>query len=166
MKNNIILNSENLVLRNLHKDDLETLFEYRNDEHCAKYQRWEDTSLDYLKNLIENNQDKNILDKETLQLAIALASTNELVGDVFVAFKDKVITLGYTISPKYQRMGFAYEIIKALIKYIFDNFKGYEIVCLVHPENEPSKNLLDKLNFKNEGYVEKIDSIIYSMLDN
>lgn len=165
MKNNITLKSENLVLRNLHKDDLQTLFEYRNDENCAKYQRWEDTSLDYLKNLIENNKEKNILDKETLQLAIGLASTNELVGDMFVAFKDKVITLGYTISPKHQRRGFAYEIIKSLVNYIFDNFDGYEIVCLVHPENEPSKNLLNKLNFKNEGYVEKIDSIIYYIKD-
>lgn len=166
MEKNIILKSENLALRNLCKDDLDTLFEYRNDENCAKYQRWEDTSLEYLRKLIDTNEEKSILEEKNLQLGIALLSDNELIGDMFVAFKDKTITLGYTISPKYQRRGYAYEILKALIEYIFYNFEGYEIVCLVHPDNEPSKRLLKKLEFKNEGYAEKIDSIVYVLNEN
>lgn len=155
------LKSENLLLRNLQNDDLNNLFEYRNDENCAKYQRWEDTSLEHLKDFIEINKNKSILDEENLQLAIALSSNNELIGDMFVGFKDKTISLGYTISPKYQRRGYAYEILKSTIDYIFNNFKGYEIACLVHSDNKPSKNLLKKLEFESEGYVEKIDSIVY-----
>ena len=50
-----------------------------------------------------------------------------------------------------------------LISYLFDNFKGYEIVALVHPDNEPSKKLLEKLNFESDGYVEKLDSIVYCL---
>ena len=127
-----------------------------------KYQRWKDTSRESLKDLISKNKNSKI-DGNTVQLAISLKATDELIGDVFVAFKDKVITLGYTIAPKYQRNGYAFEIISAIKDYLFDNFEGYEIVGLVHPDNEPSKKLLEKLDFINEGYVNVIDSIIYSM---
>ena len=41
--------------------------------------------------------------------------------------------------------------------------QGYELVALVHPDNEPSKNLLEKLNFESEGYAEKLDSIVYCL---
>lgn len=162
----MILKSKNLLLRNLKSDDLNSLFEYRNNESCAKYQSWEDTTLCYLNTLIEDSKEKTFFDEETMQLAIALLSTDDLVGDMFVAFKDKTITLGYTISPKYQRRGYAYEILRQTIDYIFDKFNGYEIACLVHPDNEASKNLLKKLEFENEGYVEKIDSIVYILNKN
>lgn len=36
------------------------------------------------------------------------------------------------------------------------------MVGLVYPENEPSIKLLEKLEFKSEGYVEQLDSIVYS----
>ena len=32
---------------------------------------------------------------------------------------------------------------------------------MVHPDNIASKRLLEKLNFKNEGYSEKMKSVIY-----
>lgn len=160
----IFLETKRLVLRNLQVEDLNTLFEYRNDPHCAKYQRWNDTSVEYLEALIEKNKLAKILDKKTMQVAIGLKTSYELIGDMFIAFKDNTITLGYTISTKYQRNGYAYEMLKEVIDYIFDNFENYEIVCLVHPNNEPSINLLEKLNFKNEGYVKVIDSIVFSII--
>lgn len=158
----MILETKRLILRNFKDKDLDTLFSYRNDNNCAKYQRWKDTSRESLKDLISKNKNSKI-DGNTVQLAISLKATDELIGDVFVAFKDKVITLGYTIAPKYQRNGYAFEIISAIKDYLFDNFEGYEIVGLVHPDNEPSKKLLEKLDFINEGYAKVIDSIIYSM---
>lgn len=159
----VFLETKRLVLRNLKYEDLNTLFEYRNDPHCAKYQRWDNTSLDYLKGLIEKNNTARILDKKTMQVAIGLKSSNELIGDMFIAFKDNTITLGYTIATKHQRNGYAYEILKGVMTYIFDNFSNYEIACLVHPNNEPSIKLLEKLNFKNEGYVKSIDSVVFSI---
>lgn len=158
----MILETKRLILRNFKDNDLDRLFEYRNDTNCGKYQRWKDTSIESLKDLISKNKNSRI-DGNTVQLAISLKSTEELIGDVFIAFKDKVITLGYTIAPKYQRNGYAFEIISAIKDYLLDNFEGYEVVGLVHPDNEASKKLLEKLNFINEGYAKVIDSIIYSM---
>jgi [ribosomal protein S5]-alanine N-acetyltransferase len=158
----IILESDRLVIRNLKSDDITSLYEYRNDYNCAKYQAWADTSKKYLKEFIENQKNKTIEDNR-LQLAIAIKTTNELIGDIFVSIKDRTISLGYTIKPKFQRQGYAYETLKEFIKYLFNRFKGYEIVCMVHPENEASKNLLKKMNFINEGYFEKRNSIVYSL---
>ncbi|WP_416906554.1 GNAT family N-acetyltransferase [Paraclostridium sordellii] len=70
--------------------------------------------------------------------------------------------MGYTISEKYQRKVYAYEILNEFIEYSFKKFKNYnEIVAMVHPDNIASKRLLEKLNFKNEGYSEKMKSVIY-----
>lgn len=82
--------------------------------------------------------------------------TNELIGDIYLAFKDKTITLGYTIAPKHQRKGYAYEILQSIIFYFFNNFDEYEIVCMVHHDNKTSKMLLEKLNFENEGYLNNL----------
>jgi len=157
-----IIETDRLILRNFKEEDINILYSYRNNINCSKYQRWEDTSKEYLINFIKEERLKT-LNNDSLQLAIAHKENDDLVGDVFIAFKEKCITIGYTIDSKYHRKGYAYEIIKDLISYLFNNFEDYEIVGLVHPNNEPSKKLLEKLNFENEGYVEKLDSLVYSL---
>lgn len=156
----MILETERLVLRNFKDSDLDCLYDYRNNILCSKYQRWEENSKEYLADFIKNEKGK-ILNGETIQLAIALKSTDILIGHIYVAFKGKTITLGYTISYRHQRNGYAYEMLKSFIEKLFEMFPTYEIACLVHPENIASKKLLEKLNFKNEGYESKINSVIY-----
>jgi RimJ/RimL family protein N-acetyltransferase len=158
----MILETERLLLRNFKYDDLDLLYKYRNELNCAKYQSWDDTSREYLQSFIKEEKNK-IVKGETLQLAISLKNNNELIGDTYIAFKNKTITLGYTISPQHQRKGYAYEILQSIISHLFKNFDDHEIVCMVHPDNEASKMLLEKLNFENEGYLKEIDSLIYSL---
>lgn len=162
MKVNSIIETDRLVLRNFKEEDIDILYSYRNNKICGKYQRWENTSKEYLINFIKEQRLKKFND-DSLQLAIAHKENDDLIGDIFIAHKENCITIGYTVDPRYHRKGYAYEIINALISYLFDNFKGYEIVGLVHPDNEPSKKLLEKLNFDSEGYVEKLDSIVYCL---
>ena len=157
-----IIETDRLVLRNFKEKDIDILYSYRNNKNCSKYQRWENTSKEFLINFIKEERLKTI-SNDSLQLAIAHKKNDDLVGDIFIARKEKCITIGYTVDFKHHRKGYAHEIINALISYLFDNFKGYELVALVHPDNEPSKNLLEKLNFESEGYAEKLDSIVYCL---
>lgn len=159
---NTIIETDRLLLRCFKEKDIDILYSYRNNEVCSKYQRWENTSKEFLLNFIQEEKLKTF-DNNRLQLAVADKESDDLVGDIFIANKDKCITIGYTIDFNKHRKGYAYEIINALIGYIFDRFKGYEIVGLVHPNNEASKQLLEKLNFESEGYVEKLDSIVYCL---
>ena len=162
MKISPIIETDRLVLRNFKEKDIDILYSYRNNKNCSKYQRWENTSKEFLTNFIKEERLKTI-SNDSLQLAIAHKENDDLVGDIFIARKEKCITIGYTVDFKHHRKGYAHEIINALISYLFDNFKGYELVALVHPDNEPSKKLLEKLNFESDGYVEKLDSIVYCL---
>lgn len=156
----IILYTERLHLRNFRLDDLEHLFEYRNNKECGKYQEWKDTSKEYLKKLIETNFDRD-LNNDEMQFAIALKRTDKLIGDLYISKKEKTISLGFTISPYFQRKGYIFELLTSLIPFLFQKYDDYEICCLVHPENIASKSLVDKLNFVKEEYIEKWNSYVY-----
>ena len=45
----IVLHTPRLFLRNFIPEDLEVLYDYRNNEGCARYQHWENTSKEYLR---------------------------------------------------------------------------------------------------------------------
>lgn len=159
----MISQTERLILRNLNADDLEELFDYRNAEACSRFQRWEDTSKEYLKTFIDRYQ-KDIFLSDAPQQHYAISLKNgRLIGDIayFYNAAEKCITLGYTISYRYHRQGFAFEILSALIPEIQRSYPDFELVALVEGENLPSIGLLQKLGFHRECYAEKIHSWIY-----
>lgn len=88
-----------------------------------------------------------------------------MVGDLswFYNPSDRCITLGYTIARPYQRKGYAFEILSALIRRAREAFPALDLVALVEPENIPSIRLLEKLGFQQECWAEKIYSFIYSI---
>lgn len=150
------------ILRRFEHRDLKNLYLYRNNEACSRYQRWDATSEESLKDLIEKHQNRELEDGD-IYLAIADSYTDELIGEVYIALKEKTITLGYTISPEYQRKGYAYEVLSTLIPELLNEYTGFEIVCLVHSNNQPSKKLLEKLGFKKQGCKARIYSKIFSL---
>lgn len=157
-----MLETKRLVLRNFKDTDINELFEYRNHPKCNLYQRYDDTSKSYLKKFITANKNNIFLSPKEQHLAITLKS-GELVGDLSIFFKNITITLGYTISYKHQRKGYAFEILSKVIEVIHNKYSNYEIVAMVDKDNIASIGLLEKLEFKNEGYEEKIKSYIYSL---
>ena len=116
----------------------------------------------YLNNFIKVNKSSEFLLEEEQHFAIALR-TGELIGDLSIYFNNNTITIGYTISYKYQRNGYAFEILSNLIEVIHERYKNYEIVAMTDKENEASINLLKKLGFVNEGYEERVESYIFSL---
>ena len=135
--------TKRLRLRKFKEDDLEELYDYRNNDSCNKYQRYDDTSKEYLNNFIKVNKSSEFLLEEEQHFAIALR-TGELIGDLSIYFNNNTITIGYTISYKYQRNGYAFEILSNLIEVIHERYKNYEIVAMTDKENEASINLLKK----------------------
>lgn len=157
-----MLETKRLKLRNFKDTDIYELFDYRNNQLCAKYQRYDDKSEKALSEFIKRNKDQHFLSETEQHYAITL-KTGELIGDVAIYFKKETITLGYTISYKHHRKGYAFEILSALVKSLHYKYLEYEIVCLVDEGNIPSMKLLEKLGFINEGYEEKVKSYIFSL---
>ena len=115
--------TKRLRLRKFKEDDLEELYDYRNNDSCNKYQRYDDTSKEYLNNFIKVNKSSEFLLEEEQHFAIALR-TGELIGDLSIYFNNNTITIGYTISYKYQRNGYAFEILSNLIEVIHERYKN------------------------------------------
>ena len=71
--------TKRLRLRKFKEDDLEELYDYRNNDRCNKYQRYNDTSKEYLNNFIKVNKSSEFLLEEEQHFAIALR-TGELIA--------------------------------------------------------------------------------------
>ena len=159
----MFLKTDRVYLRNLRTEDAAVLYRYRNDPTCARYQRWEHTSLTYLQQFVEQFSNCHFLSREEEQhYAICLLSS-EMVGDLscFYNEKDLCITLGITIAPKYHRRGIAREILAEVIHTAQNRHPHLDIAALIDPDNVASIALFEKLGFYRECYAASIQSFVY-----
>ena len=159
----IIFKSTRLYVRYFKVSDLETIYKYRNDIRCSKYQTWSDTSLDELKAFIYELRNKKI-GKDWIQLAIIRSEDDLHIGDIYLNFDESSISIGYTIDADFHRQGYGYEILVELLKYLKANFKQKSILAKVFIPNIASINLLHKLKFKRVGTIKKDDTFIFEYL--
>jgi RimJ/RimL family protein N-acetyltransferase len=159
----IIFKSSRLYVRYFKVSDLETIYKYRNDIRCSKYQTWSDTSLDELKAFIYELRNKKI-GKDWIQLAIIRSEDDLHIGDIYLNFDESSISIGYTIDADFHRQGYGYEILVELLKYLKDNYKQKSILAKVFIPNIASINLLHKLKFKRVGTIKKDDTFIFEYL--
>lgn len=157
----IFLETERLRLRNIEEKDLDIMYEYRNNQRCSRYQRGQTKDKEGLINLIAERKDGKISLEKACILTIALRKSDEMVGEVVVIPQKNVISMGYTISYKHHRKGFAFEMLTALIELLHEKYPCQEFICLVEPENIASIELLKKLGYSDIGYDEKNNSKIY-----
>ena len=155
--------TERLLVRNLSAEDLDELFDCRNNADCARYQHWQDTSRDALDRFIKAYGSCIFPSEQPEQHYAICRMDNRLIGDlsIFYNSSDPCIPLGYTISQRFWRQGYAYEVLTEVIKLLRQRFPGVDIVGLVEKENLPSIALLKKLHFTEEGYSDKIHSYIF-----
>ena len=110
----ISIDTKRLHLRNVSQDDVHVMFDYRNNEICAKYQRGQAKDFEEILNLIERRKNDEISIDSPCMIAVALKETNEMI----VKPKDNTISLGYTFSYKYHRQGYAFEALTVLHEHL------------------------------------------------
>jgi [ribosomal protein S5]-alanine N-acetyltransferase len=158
--NEVLFKSNRLYVRYFKEEDIRTLYKYRNDIRCYKYQTWTDRSLADLTYFILELK-KRKLGKDWIQLAIVRNEDNLHIGDFYLNFDKHSISIGYTIDGDFHRQGYAYEIIVELLKYLKANFKQRSILARVFIPNLASINLLHKLGFKQIGIIKSEDTLIF-----
>lgn len=159
-----VLQTHRLLLRNLCSDDVGLLFAYRNDKQCNLYQRYDDTSIEYLRSLVQTYAHSCFPSREQEQhYAIVQRENGCMVGDLTVFFteKDSCFTLGITIAPEYQKQGYAFELLKEVVAVLRKREPAMDIVALIEKENAGSIALFRKLNFVEECYADSIQSYVY-----
>lgn len=116
----IYLETGRLVLRNLRAEDVDVMFDYRNNEVCARYQRGQTKERAEIAALVERRSKDVIGVDAPFMLAVALKESNEMVGEIVVMPKDGTISMGYTFSYHHHRRGYAFEALTALTALLHD----------------------------------------------
>lgn len=157
----IFLQTDRLILRNVERKDAEVICDYRSSDICARYQVWTIKDLKGICELIERRKDDVISTAAPAMVAVALKDSGEMIGEIAIMPNEGAITLGYTLSYRYHRKGYAYEALSALINMLHAKFPDWEFISFVFPENEASKSLLLKLGYKNLGYIPSKKSVAF-----
>ncbi len=157
----IILETRRLTLRSLLPKDAAVMFDYRNNEICARYQRGQTKDYDKIAALIERHQEDLVSVDAPFMLAAALKESDEMIGEIVLIPKEGTITMGYTFSYRYHRRGYAFEALSALLELLHKRFPDWDFICFTEPENEPSMALLKKLGYEHLGYAPPITSQVY-----
>jgi len=161
----ILMETERLLLRNLELSDINEIYDYRNNEVCNQYQRWDDFTKEDILSFITNFKEDVFLSvKDEQHFAICEKQSLELVGELaYFYVPDDCITLGISISYKYHKNGFAYEMLKEVVRLIRIQHPTMDIVGLIEKDNIKSIGLFEKLGFQQECYAESIASYVYVM---
>ena len=157
----IHIETERLILRNVKEKDANIIYDYRNNEICARYQRGQTKDYAGISQLVEKRKSDVISTDAPSFIAVALKATDEMVGEIVVMPNEGTISLGYTFSYKHHRKGYAYEALSALIEMLHKKYTDWDFICFTEKENIPSMNLLKKLGYKDMGYIQKMESQVF-----
>jgi RimJ/RimL family protein N-acetyltransferase len=144
-------------LRNFEEKDLELFMAYRNNEEWMKFQGFKNLTKDeYRKALLVP------LDIEKgIQLAIVNKDTDRLLGDIYLEKKEKIIEVGYSIDPVFSRKGYITEVLEVLLPKLSESYSDCKILATIEKDNIPSKNLLLKLGFTYDCFIDKWQEEVY-----
>ena len=155
------LETARLILRNVAAKDADNMYDYRNNEICARYQRGQTKDYNGIVALVERRKNDVVSVDAPFMVAVALKDTDEMVGEIVVMPKDGTISLGYTFSYKHHRKGYAFEALTALINMLHKQYPKWDFISFTEPENEPSMALLKKLGYKDMGYIPSMESQVF-----
>lgn len=155
----IFLETQRLYLRSLRTSDIEELYDYRNEERCARFQRGQLRERADLEALILRRQNDAFLTEGKKQLAIGFKD-GTLIGEITI-FNQAAIVMGYTLSYKHHRKGYAYEMLSAVIVALHQAYPTKEFLCFVEFENVASIRLLKKLGYEALGVDSAENALVF-----
>ena len=154
----IFFETKRLLLRNVMSNDVDVMFDYRNNEVCARYQRGQTKTYEGIEDLVQRRREDKISTESPFMIAVALKDTNEIIGEIVVMPNENTFSLGYTFSYKYHRRGYAFEALTVLIDFLHEKFMDWEFISFTDPKNVASMGLLTKLGYKDLGYIPSKES--------
>lgn len=152
------LETNRLILRQVRPADAAVMYDYRNHDICAKFQRGQTKDLDGILKLLDAHSDDALSVEGDALVAVALKDSDEMVGEIVVMPNDGAISLGYTFSYRHHRKGYAFEALSALTQHLHEQYPDWEFISFVEPKNTPSIALLKKLGYRDLGYIPKLTS--------
>ncbi|HEY1080159.1 MAG TPA: GNAT family N-acetyltransferase [Bdellovibrio sp.] len=147
--------SSRLTYKCLSEEDLETFSDLVQDSHVREFlMEGMELSLDECKDFIAKS--KSLQEKCSLGIYLIRLS-DKVIG--YCGFMDTHpvsadLDVVYAFPMKYTGQGFATEVCKALLALTAKVQFPADITAVVNPENKHSIKVLEKCQFKNEGFCE------------
>jgi RimJ/RimL family protein N-acetyltransferase len=142
------LETPRLALRRSHAADAETIAAYRSDPEVHRYQGWERTDADGVRQEIEAMVARAPGDPDGwVQFSVEARDSGRLVGDVGMSPAEGepgVMKIGYTMDPAFQGRGYATEAVRALVAYAFGTLGADVVRAYASAENLPSIRVAEK----------------------
>ena len=154
----VFLETQRLTLRNVAPRDADVMFDYRNHEACARYQRGQTKDYAGIQELIEKRKGDLLSTENPALIAVSLRDTDELIGEIVVMPNEDTFSLGYTFSYRHHRRGYAFEALSALTELLHGRYPTWEFISFTHPDNQASRGLLLKLGYRDLGYIPSMES--------
>jgi [ribosomal protein S5]-alanine N-acetyltransferase len=144
----LLIESERLYVRYYTMDDEENFCRLNMDEEVMRYIRpvkTRDDTIAFFKQIIARYQS----DRPDMRLALLEKGTNIFVGSFAIIPIDQTpdTQLGYSFLKEHWGKGYATEITKAGIEYIFNTLQLPEVYGVTESENIPSQKVLLKSGF-------------------
>lgn len=157
----LLLSTQRLTIRPLTMSDLDDFHAYRCDPEVSKYQGFETMNREEAETFIASNINRSLgVPGQWVQYAIALKSAGKVIGDCALRLKapdPRIAEIGITIAPEEQQKGFASEVLRGLLAFLFDQQNIHRVVETVDADNQASIQLLKSLGFRLEGhFIENI----------
>ena len=141
-------------LRSLRLSDLPRFAEYRADPHLAEYQSWEPMSQETAESFLNETADATHLKPgEWIQLAVAEAFADELVGDVglFLSEDCTFAEIGFTLARPAQGKGHAARATELAVEQAFRVAAVLEVRAVTDQLNHASVAVLRRAKFVQTG---------------
>lgn len=150
------LQTERLCLRQLSLLDARDVFEVFSNEEVTKYYDLATfTTIERAERFI-NRMNEKFATSEGIRWAIALRSTNRLIGTCgynAVYSSSRRAIIGYELKQDHWGQGYMTEALHAMIEYGFVELQLNRLEAFVIPGNERSFQVLSKLGFVEEGIL-------------
>jgi RimJ/RimL family protein N-acetyltransferase len=148
----MFVRTERLGLRRFTTADAEVFGAYRSLPEVARYQSWDaPVSRTEALALVEQFAQGDPTAPGWFQYAIDLDGV--LIGDVGLNLHDNLMQaeLGFTVSPAYQRHGYATEAVRGLLDQLFGERNLHRVSAECDARNTASARLLERVGFQHEG---------------
>jgi ribosomal-protein-alanine N-acetyltransferase len=157
----LTINTTRLLIRNLQPSDLNDFYVYRCDPEVTKYQGFDVMTIAAAGIFIYEQQNKLFGEPgEWVQYGIENKAICKIIGDCAIRLsghESLLAEIGITISPLYQKQGYAKEVLASILNFLFQEGRVHRVTETVDAENVASINLLRSLGFRQEGhFIENI----------
>jgi RimJ/RimL family protein N-acetyltransferase len=151
------IRTERLLLREFEDGDWPAVLAYHRDPRYQRFYELSDPSDEDARSFVRMFTGWRMEEPRCrFQLAVTLADTGELIGNVGVrkALPDsRVAETGYELNPAHWGRGYATEAARAMLAFGFGELGLHRIHAHCVAENLASSNVLEKLGMRREGLL-------------